>query len=244
MPLPAPRVDTWILSATGSAEASAAGAGVLDEGESRRLAAISRKASRTRYLAAHVGLRTLLGSYLGQRPDEVRLVRRPCPACGEPHGRPAIADEPSLHFSMSHSGDVVLYAVAPSAVGIDVEASPKRRRRFDFTEYLHPAEQDALRALPETSRGQALLSCWVRKEAFLKGTGAGLAEGVGTQYVGLGAGFAPSATPTPHGWLFFEVAVEPGYAAAVALHSPSSPPHDRALNPRRLRLAGHSDAPR
>lgn len=66
---------------------------------------------RDAYVAAHVGLRMLLGLYLGMSPDRVRIIRRPCPNpdCGEPHGRPGVRGD-GIHFSLSHTRGLVLLA--------------------------------------------------------------------------------------------------------------------------------------
>ncbi|MER7621187.1 hypothetical protein [Streptomyces sp. NPDC126503] len=60
---------------------------LLDAGERARWNAFVREDDRARYLAAHGALRRLLGRFLDVRPEEVVLVREPCPLCGAPPRR-------------------------------------------------------------------------------------------------------------------------------------------------------------
>ncbi|MBO1337978.1 4'-phosphopantetheinyl transferase superfamily protein [Streptomyces sp. VRA16 Mangrove soil] len=209
-------VRLWLVRTDGGpADASAGtGAGVLDEDELRRAAAFRFDRHRVRYIASHVALRTVLGERLGRAPGDVRLVRLPCPGCGEPHGRPAVADAPDLHFSLSHSGDLALVAVAPTAVGADVEELPSIEVTQDLAAVLHPMEQAELAALdaPSEHRG-ALARAWVRKEAYLKGIGTGLSRAADLDYVGT----LPGSPGAPDGWTIRDVAVPAGYTAAVAV---------------------------
>ncbi|MEU4080020.1 4-phosphopantetheinyl transferase [Streptomyces venezuelae] len=184
---------------------------LLDAGERQRSAALLREADRTRYLAAHGGLRRLLGHYLGTPPDEVVFVREDCPLCGGPHGRPAVRDG-GIHFSLSHSEDLVLVGVAGRPVGVDVEAFPAAGVSDLVADTLHPREREEFARLAPEVRTAAFTRCWVRKEAYLKGTGEGLAGGLERTYVGTGPW--PAAVP---GWSLTDVPVRPSYAAAVAL---------------------------
>lgn len=111
-----------------------------------------RPADRQRYLASHLALRVLLGSYLGQAPEQVLLVREECPCCGGPHGRPAVVGG-AVHFSLSHSGDVAYLAFAGVPVGVDVEETPGPDAVADVMPLLHPAEVAELTALPEPPAG-------------------------------------------------------------------------------------------
>lgn len=87
-----------------------------------------------------------------------------------PFGKPFIAGGPE--FSISHSGEIVVLAMTEKgAVGIDIE----RMRPIDA--------QDFAQFLPEVAnlncrddKGDLRLfyDCWTRKEAVLKGSGAGL----------------------------------------------------------------------
>uniref|UniRef100_UPI002810DE2C 4'-phosphopantetheinyl transferase family protein n=1 Tax=Streptomyces sp. TaxID=1931 RepID=UPI002810DE2C len=187
---------------------------LLDAGERARWNAFVREEDRARYLAAHGALRRLLGRFLDVRPQEVVLVREPCPLCGAPHGRPAVRGA-AVHFSLSHSGDLVLLGLAARPLGVDVEARPAVSVADTVAGSLHPAEGGELAALPPEERPAAFARCWARKEAYLKGTGAGLAGGVARTYVGTGP--APASVP---GWSLADVPVPPGFAAAVAVSVP------------------------
>ncbi|MFZ3567416.1 4'-phosphopantetheinyl transferase family protein [Streptomyces sp. BH097] len=206
----------WLVET--AAEASGTGAtdglDILDADERRRAAAFHFDRHRVRYVAAHRALRTVLGERLGRDPGDVRFTRLPCPGCGGPHGRPALVDTPGLHFSLSHSGDLALVALAPAPVGADVEELPSSQVAGELTAVLHPRERAELAALAEPEeRRLAVARAWVRKEAYLKGLGTGLSRGTNRDYVGVLA-HSPGA---PEGWTLRDVPVPEGYTAAVAL---------------------------
>ncbi|MFD5185888.1 4'-phosphopantetheinyl transferase family protein [Streptomyces sp. NPDC058372] len=190
---------------------SADGLGLLDADERKRYADFRRSADRDRYAVGHVALRRLLGAYLSAAPDEVTLEREPCPLCGGPHGRPAVPG-PGLHFSLSHSGELVLLAFAATPVGIDVEQALGAAAVDDVLASLHPREQLELVGHTPATRAEAVLRCWTRKEAYLKGTGEGLPGGPKRTYVGTGP--QPAGVP---GWRLSDVTVDPGHAAAIAV---------------------------
>ncbi|MEU7552004.1 4'-phosphopantetheinyl transferase superfamily protein [Streptomyces sp. NPDC044571] len=186
---------------------------MLDANERERAGRLLRDADRQRYLASHVGLRVLLGGYLGLAPEKVELVREDCPCCGEPHGRPAVAGG-GVQFSLSHSDDLAYVAVSGVTVGVDVEVLPGAAAVADVLRTFHPAETAELEALPEAERRVALARVWCRKEAYLKATGTGLAAGLAEPYVG--SGRVPAAVS---GWTLADLAAPEGYAAALALRA-------------------------
>ncbi|MET9883705.1 4'-phosphopantetheinyl transferase superfamily protein [Streptomyces sp. NPDC006430] len=186
---------------------------ILDADEHERAGRLLRPRDRHRYLASHVGLRVLLSGYLGLAPQEVALVREDCPCCDGPHGRPAVKGAP-VHFSLSHSDGLAYFAFAGVPVGIDVEGVPSPAAVADILKNLHPAETAELSALPEAERQEALARLWSRKEAYLKGTGTGIATGVVEPYVGSG----PRPAPVP-GWQLTDLPAPPTYAAALAVRT-------------------------
>lgn len=210
----APRERALLLVDVARDADAAAGlaGGLLDAAERERLGKLRREPDRRQYAVAHVALRLVLGARLGQAPEAVELVREVCPTCGGPHGRPAVAGG-RPHFSLSHSGDLVLIALAPRPVGVDVEQVPTAEAAVELAGALHPREAAELAELLPAAAPMAFGRAWARKEAFLKGLGTGLSRGPALDYVGTGA--RPVA-PAPD-WTLHDVAVPDGYAAAIAL---------------------------
>lgn len=185
-------------------------AAVLDPAELRRAKRLSWPADRLRYIAAHIGLRALLGGLLSSDPARIALVRADCPACGGPHGRPEVAGG-GVHFSLSRRDDLAYFALAPVPVGIDIEGIPGPDVVSDLLDFLHPAEAAELTALPEGERRAALARVWSRKEACLKAAGTGIALGLVEPYVGS----APTPARVPD-WHLSDLPAPDGYAAALA----------------------------
>ncbi|MGW1642322.1 4'-phosphopantetheinyl transferase family protein [Streptomyces lavendulae] len=204
-----PRV--WVVDSRGTTPLPSGSEAVLDPGERVRAGLYRRADHRRTYVATHVALHVLLGGYLDRDPASLRLVREPCPGCGEPHGRVAVAGSP-VHFSLSHSGGVALLAFAATPVGVDVETPPAPGPLTHLVPRLHVRERAELAALPAGERAAAFATCWTRKEAYLKGLGIGLARGLDRDYVGTGP--RPAAPP---GWTLTDVAAPYGFRAACAV---------------------------
>ncbi|MFA6985635.1 MAG: 4'-phosphopantetheinyl transferase superfamily protein [Arenimonas sp.] len=80
-----------------------------------------------------------------------------------------------LPASLSHSGGWVAAAVAPFAVGIDLECESKSRDLLVLAdEAFSPAECAELRRLPAGERAAAFYLYWTLKEATGKREGHGL----------------------------------------------------------------------
>ncbi|MFI5757212.1 4'-phosphopantetheinyl transferase family protein [Streptomyces sp. NPDC051569] len=200
----------WLVQA-GEYPLDPAAVALLSPDEVRRRGRFAHETDRHCYSVAHVVLHQLAGAYLRQDPAEVSIVRQPCKRCGRPDGRPAL-HRPDLHFSLSHSEDLVLYAFARTPVGVDVEAMPARGTVDELWATLHPVERAELAALLPAERDDAFLRCWTRKEACLKGMGAGLTHGIEQPYVG--SSKAPEAVDR---WSLSDVEVPAEYRAAVAV---------------------------
>lgn len=107
-------------------------------------------------------------------PREAVGIRRECPRCGGPHGRPLVTidGEPGPSASIARAGSLSVVAVADRDVGVDVEPAAERSEIAAVA--LSPAEQAALLEVPVSERGARVLRTWVRKEAVLKALGHGL----------------------------------------------------------------------
>ncbi|MEU8778353.1 4'-phosphopantetheinyl transferase superfamily protein [Streptomyces sp. NPDC048606] len=224
------RARVWAIPVPDNAGAARARLHELEREERARAARLRRPDDAARFLVAHVGLRELLARRLGTDPGRLVVEREPCAGCGRPHGRPHLPGDP-VHFSLSHSGDLVLVALAPVPVGVDVEAVRPPAPAAHPAGALHRAEQAELLALPHRERAAAFARCWTRKEAVLKSTGRGLLDGAAFPYVGTG-----SDPVQPHGHHVRDLPVAEGFAAALALHPGPVP----SAAPRSVRSPGAS----
>ena len=141
---------------------------LLSADEHARAARFGLERDARRWRTGRSLLRRTLGSYLNSRPDTLKLD------IGQ-FGKPFLPGC-SLRFNLSHSGSLLLLAVAEDQeVGIDAE-----RLRCDFVPeelaayVCSPPEQDALGETAAADRHAAFLSLWTAKEAYVKALGMGL----------------------------------------------------------------------
>ena len=161
-------------------------------------------------------LRQVLAAYQGTGPGELIFGREPCPRCGRACGRPVL--EPGgPSFSLSHSGDLVLIAVARRPVGADVERA-RAGCVCSLAGALHADDTGVLARMPEQARHEAVISCWVRAEAVLKCSGEGVAHGLG----GFPVWAAAAGTSAVRGCAVRDLHAPPGYRAAIALAGTSA----------------------
>ena len=86
-----------------------------------------------------------------------------------PHGKPALANDRTVEFSLSHSGSWAMVAVTRNVpVGIDIE---RIRENVDMAALLRRLGE---KNLPQTQVG--LFSAWARREAMTKAVGGTLLE--------------------------------------------------------------------
>ncbi|OII69364.1 hypothetical protein BJP39_00015 [Streptomyces sp. CC77] len=216
LPGPGEALVRFVDAKTQTPSAEQLAPGVLDALERRRADRFARPQDRGSYLVAHVALRLLLGTLLDTSPRDLVMSREACPECGSPSGRPVLLGG-GAHFSLSHSRDVVFLACASTPVGVDVESAPAPQVMAQSKNLFHPDETVELAALPEHEQAAAFARLWARKEAYLKGTGAGLAHDGHRDY--LGTGLAAEAVPPP--WSLTDLPAPEGFAAALALRAPA-----------------------
>lgn len=203
---------------------------VLGSAERTRVDHLAFEADRCRYVVAHVLARRVLGRYVGTAAADLRFVAA-CPRCGGPHGKPALLDARAadLEFSISHSGDWAVVAVARRIpVGVDVERiEPSAVELAGAAEVLTDAERRVVARLPPGERPAAAVRYWVRKEAALKASGDGLA--VPPRALTVSSPRAPavvlsSSAPWTSGPVrMLDLAEREGYAASVAFLGDAAP---------------------
>jgi 4'-phosphopantetheinyl transferase len=189
------RVDNWICR-------------VLEDGELERARRIAGKRDRIAWQRSRGILRDLLARYVGVGAHALQLD-------ADPGGKPVLAGDPrgerSLHFNVSHSGDVAVYALATDPVGVDVELmrgadTARRRDHVALARRAFGAPVAArLAGLEEDTREREFLRLWTRHEAALK-------------LAGRGVGAGPQHVPTD-AWIA-ELDLGPAVVAAVASGRP------------------------
>lgn len=127
---------------------------------------------RSRFIVARAFLRELLGECLGVAPDAVELASGDC-------GKPLLGGaqrNSGWQFNHSRSEGLGLYALSPAGrVGIDVEALREVRGAEEIAAHCFSRyERAAYRLLAPEDKPLGFLSCWTRKEAFVKAIGAGM----------------------------------------------------------------------
>jgi 4'-phosphopantetheinyl transferase len=135
---------------------------------------------RNRFLQARFSLRMLLAGYSGLAPRSLGFQFNA-------HGKPSLPPRHGLAFNLSHSGNLAAIAIGrQQAIGIDIECMKPPDEPLSLAQLVFSAEEcDALAALPDEATTLAFLTCWTRKEAYLKALGVGFTREPCSVTVGL-----------------------------------------------------------
>lgn len=197
----ATEVHSWCVPLDVPPEVSAGLYATLSDEERNRSERLRFARDRQRFIVTHGVLRELLGRYLRTPPGQLRFVYNA-------FGKPAVSPEfgSRLKFNVSHSADLALIAVAADAdIGVDLEYIRAERDYAEIARHFFPAaEVDRLSRLPSHLHAQAFLTCWTRKEAYVKACGEGLA-------------LLLSQTPPARRWSLYTLHPAPGYIGALAV---------------------------
>jgi 4'-phosphopantetheinyl transferase len=187
-------------------------ASLLDANERIEAASFAKPTDRSRFVFRRAA-RRLLCAELGVS-DQQEL-------CYSADGRPIAGSLwPGVSFSSDHRCALLAFS-RRFVLGIDIE----HLRRIDDIEGVartafSPAERALLDPAQEASRTRRFFEIWTRKEAWLKGRGLGLTDDVTSQCI-VAAGRVE--TPKDGGWRMANLAVRPGYMAALAWRSATGP---------------------
>jgi len=160
---------------------------------------------RARFVTARESLRQVLGRYLQREPDAIAFEYGT-------RGKPRLRDG-SLHFSLSHSGDWGLIAIATREIGVDLEQVRPRPALQLARRFFSDCEAAAIARAPAADRDRIFLRMWTIKEARLKATGVGLVGSLARVAVDLSC---PGRCPGEPDWTIREVAIADGVIGAIA----------------------------
>jgi 4'-phosphopantetheinyl transferase len=218
--LPANEVHVWRATLEMSASDVAKLWQVLSPDERERADRFHFEADRRRCVIGRGLLRLLLGRISDEPARQLRFEY-------DKYGKPSLIAERAspLQFNLSHSGEVVLIAIAVGrAIGIDVE-----RIRADVAtdriaeNYFSENECKTLASLAAHMQCEAFFACWTRKEAYLKARGDGLSLPLDQFDVSLRPDEEPRLLETRHDpadarrWTLRALDAGRGYAAALAV---------------------------
>jgi 4'-phosphopantetheinyl transferase len=145
---------------------------ILSQDEIERAKKFYFEKDRNRFIAARCIMRTILGLYLNENPDQVKF--------GYTYfGKPVLQSESyfqNLHFNLSHSENLALLAISCEGnVGIDIE---QIRYYLDIealaSRFFSKEEISVLEKMDAEKKMEVFFQLWTRKEAFLKAMGKGL----------------------------------------------------------------------
>lgn len=190
----------------------------LSPEEQERAQRFRQEADRIRFVLGRMMARQYCARHLGVKPAQIVFD-----ATSE--GKLWLPAYPKFCFNVSHSGDWILFAWSEHApVGVDVEAMDRRigvpLEKMAESAF-SPTECQALVA-DRHALADTFFRIWVRKEAIIKAEGCGLGGrlhdfSVAHLHHGMVQWRSEVVYPdSPSPWRIHEIAVAPGYQAAIA----------------------------
>ncbi len=146
---------------------------ILDSIEQQYANTINNVQRHRRYVEIHARLRILLGDAVKAAPEQLLIHKAE-------YGKPYLADYPELAFNLSHTGNQMVLAMANNCyLGVDIEqCKPRKNLTALVDKCFAEEEKNYWQKLLEAQQIRAFYQLWVRKEAFVKATGRGIALGL------------------------------------------------------------------
>jgi len=166
-----------------------------------------QKKHRQGFIIARGLLRVILGRYLALKPSS--LIFR-----YSAKGKPSLAKTSlKLSFNLSHSENLVIYAVSLQEIGVDLEYKKTIKDLENLAKrFFSPREYEEIQN-SRHDQEQLFFRLWTAKEAYLKATGEGIAGGLEKAEVTIGEdGQLSLASP----WSLYSFMPEENYYAALA----------------------------
>lgn len=187
------QVVVWSWSLGSEPLSFAAAEALLSEDEKARGQSFVTAPLRQRFVAGRARLRSLLGEHLGRDPSTLVFAENA-------FGKPRLADHPSMHFSLSHSGGQAVLAVSDQReIGIDIERVRPLEHLDLARRYFHPNEVAAIDGVrAPDAQLLAFFRIWTLKEAVVKAIGKGLSIPLDTFDVSI-ATSPPTMVVAPEG---------------------------------------------
>jgi 4'-phosphopantetheinyl transferase len=166
------RVDIWKVPLPLSEGAIARLKECLNSEERERSGKFRFEKDQCNYISARGALRTILGSYLNERPDDLAFGYGP-------YGKPFLAHPPAEHeltFNLSHCMDMAVIGVASCRrIGVDVETIRELPEWEHIVErHFSREERISIGSADGEARNRRFFHIWTRREAAAKARGLDL----------------------------------------------------------------------
>ena len=177
-PLPTEEIHLIPVRLSAGPEVEMTARSILPEEDLAQAADLLNPERRRRFLQTQALLRTLIAGYLSHgrepvTPSEIVLHRGPS-------GKPHLPSRAPLHFNLSHSGSLAVFAFSlDTEIGVDAEELRPMPHAHEIADrFFAPEESADFRRLTKNADPkhvqQLFFSCWTRKEAYVKAIGIGL----------------------------------------------------------------------
>ena len=166
-----------------------------------------------KYIKMRALLRIILAPYLQIEPQEIIFKT------GK-HGKPFL-DDANIFFNLSHTGNKFVVAVSNlGEVGVDIEKIRDRKNLSALTKKCFSEEENNYwNSLSKAQQGVMFYHFWVRKEAFVKAVGRGIAMGLNECIVNPVEQTYFLSIPDEYGlsssWRIIEVLIDQDHSCAV-----------------------------
>jgi 4'-phosphopantetheinyl transferase len=215
-------VDLWYARLNPSFTHISYLAEILSADEKKRAQDFRLERDRMRHIFSRGILRLILSEYLDQSPAQIKIMTGS-------QGKPALFQqekEYSIHFNLSHSDEVVLYAfTGVGTIGVDVEkVRDISEMEKIIAQFFSSRERADLNQLPPAQKKLAFFNCWSRKEAFIKARGGGLSLPLDQFDVSILPDQPATLLNTQwdprevNNWLLSDIWLDANYAAAMAVN--------------------------
>ncbi|MBQ7954289.1 MAG: 4'-phosphopantetheinyl transferase superfamily protein [Lachnospiraceae bacterium] len=138
------------------------------------------------------------------------------------HGKPYFEQYPELFFSLSHSGEYVLCAISDREIGADIQKIPETdlkrvKRENTIIEKFFSDGEKAWCQGGEAQHRERFYKIWAAKEAYMKLTGKGLAQGFDSFEVDLEKAKVKEQERAEKKCVVYEVKAPKEYAIAISM---------------------------
>jgi len=209
-------VRIWRIGTTHDQDKLNAYSAVLSAEELARAEKLRIENQRNMYITSHAAMRMILAEHLQTKPTTVDIKQ-------QEKGKPFIKHTAPLHFSLSHTRDIALFALSTEQpVGLDIEQIKPAKDIMGIARRFYGSDEfNWLNNLDEQEQLTAFYQTWCYKEAILKGTGQGIQGGldkvmIKPQQLAKGGEIKHENNL----WFFQPIHIKTGYKSAVA-HSQS-----------------------